>query len=211
MLEVRALPPELMGTPSDREWLSGYRALGDREILDLERIRGLLEGERDPWDRSLALHLTGSAVVIHPPTGDVLLRWHERQGGWRQVGGHGDPGETDPLQVALREAAEETGLEDLGTWPDGEGAKPVHIVPIHVVIVPVTPRGAEPAHEHADVRYVLATGSPDKTRAEKPTAPLRWVTLPEALSTTPANLAETLRRIGRRLGDQDRPRTVTGR
>jgi 8-oxo-dGTP pyrophosphatase MutT (NUDIX family) len=39
-------------------------------------------------------------------------------GGWLQVGGHGDPGEGDPLAIALREAAEETGLSDLVPWPD---------------------------------------------------------------------------------------------
>jgi 8-oxo-dGTP pyrophosphatase MutT (NUDIX family) len=35
-----------------------------------------------------------------------------------QVGGYGDPGENEPLEIALREAAEETGLSDLVPWPD---------------------------------------------------------------------------------------------
>jgi 8-oxo-dGTP pyrophosphatase MutT (NUDIX family) len=52
----------------------------------------------------------GSALVVNPSSRHVLLRWHERIGRWMQVGGHGDPGEHDPWQVALREAREETGL-----------------------------------------------------------------------------------------------------
>ena len=46
------------------------------------------------------LHVTGSAVVVHPPTQRVLLRWHERMQSWMQVGGHADPGETDAFAIA---------------------------------------------------------------------------------------------------------------
>ena len=67
----------------------------------------------DPWDRSAPLHLTASALIVHRESARVLLRWHERLVTWAQVGGHGDPGEEDPLAIALREAAEETGLRDL--------------------------------------------------------------------------------------------------
>lgn len=57
--------------------------------------------------------MTGSALMVHPSSGRVLLRWHERMQRWLQIGGHGDPGESDPLAVALRERREETGLPDL--------------------------------------------------------------------------------------------------
>ena len=79
-------------------------------------VRSLLGGS--PWDRSTPLHVTGSALIVHPASGRVLLRWHARQHVWLQVGGHGDPGEDDPFAVALREAGEETGLSDLVAWPD---------------------------------------------------------------------------------------------
>ena len=50
----------------------------------------------DPWARDTPRHVTCSALVLHPPSGRVLLRWHRRQQAWLQVGGHADPGETDP-------------------------------------------------------------------------------------------------------------------
>jgi 8-oxo-dGTP pyrophosphatase MutT (NUDIX family) len=143
----------------------------------------------EPWSRGTPLHITGSALVVHPPTQRVLLRWHERQQAWLQVGGHGDPGETDALQVALREAAEETGLSDLTPWPSAQ--------PVQVTIVPVPAGKGEPAHQHADVRYVLATSTPESVRPESPNARLQWLGLAEALATTSEeNLRDCLRRVG---------------
>src|SRR5882672_11179875 len=102
------------------EALAGYRPRTELESADLARIRALLAGGEDPWLRATALHVTVSALIVHPPTGRVLLRWHVRQQGWLQVGGHGDPGETNPLAIVAREGEEETGLTDLVPWPDAE-------------------------------------------------------------------------------------------
>jgi 8-oxo-dGTP pyrophosphatase MutT (NUDIX family) len=171
------------------EMLRDYRPAGDEEAADVQRIRVLLAGGDDPWQRSIPLHVTASALIVHPPSGRVLLRWHQRQQAWLQVGGHGDPGESDPVTIALREGAEETGLADLAPWPDGSL--------VHAVIVGVPAGAGEPAHEHADVRFVLATGHPDAARAESPQAPVRWLTLPEASDlTAEANLREFLSRTG---------------
>ena len=60
--------------------------------------------------------------------------------------------------------------------------------------------GDEPAHEHADLRFVLATEEPGAARAEAPDAPLRWLPLREAFeATSEANLRETLARVERLL------------
>src|ERR1700761_125453 len=96
-----------------RRLLSEYRPTGATEEADLRRSARLAESAADPWSRALPLHVTASAVVVHPPTERVLLRWHPRLGQWLQVGGHGDPGEGDPVAIALREGREETGLADL--------------------------------------------------------------------------------------------------
>jgi len=159
------------------------------EAADVEAVLGVLR-DGDPWSRSTPLHVTCSAVVVHPASGRVLLRWHRRQQAWLQVGGHADPGESDPRTIALREAVEETGLRDLAPWPDADAG------PVHLVVVPVPAGGDEPAHEHADLRYVLATDRPDDTVAEAPDAPLRWLTLEEAHELTGEdNLRDTLARI----------------
>jgi 8-oxo-dGTP pyrophosphatase MutT (NUDIX family) len=171
--------------------LAGYRPRTDEEAADLERVRALLSAG-DPWRRSSPLHVTGSALIVHPPSRRVLLRWHARQQAWIQVGGHADPGEGDPLAVALREGREETGLDDLVPWPDA--------ALVHVVVVPVPAAAHEPAHEHADLRFVLATNTPEAARPEEPAAALRWLTFADArAATAEANLHETLARAERLL------------
>ena len=147
------------------------------------------------------LHVTGSALVVHPPTRRVLLRWHARMQAWLQVGGHGDPGETSPFAVAMREAIEETGLDDLVAWPD-----PAVPRLVHVVIVPVPAARGEDAHEHADFRYVLATASPDAIVAEDASARLQWCTLDEAARLAGQdNLRVTLARVAEVLAVAPRP------
>jgi 8-oxo-dGTP pyrophosphatase MutT (NUDIX family) len=177
-------------------WLAGYQASGETEAADVARMRRLAAAEPDPWSRSLPLHFTASALVLHPASRRVLLRWHQRLRMWLQAGGHADPGESDPLSIALREAAEETGLPDLVPWPDG-GIK--HLVVCHV------PSGkGEPAHEHADLRYFVATGEPDAARPENPGAPLRWLTLAEARDLVGTNnLSHTLDRAAALLAPPD--------
>jgi 8-oxo-dGTP pyrophosphatase MutT (NUDIX family) len=166
--------------------LTSYQPQDRQESGDLGRILAL--ADPNPWRRSNPLHLTASAIIVHPATGHVLLRWHERQEAWLQVGGHGDPGESDPLAIALREANEETGLTDLVPWPTPDL--------IHVVIVQVPAGRAEPAHEHADLRFVLATGSPQQARAETAGSPVRWLSIDEAIRLTAEdNLAESLSRL----------------
>ncbi|NJC84658.1 NUDIX domain-containing protein [Planosporangium mesophilum] len=173
--------------------MDGYVPRTATEAADLERVHALLAAG-DPWSRSISLHVTASALIVHPPTRRVLLRWHARQQTWLQTGGHADPGETDPLAIALREGREETGLDDLVPWPDG--------AVVHVVVVPVSAGGGEPAHEHADVRFVLATDRPEAVRPENPAAELRWLSVPEAQAlTTSASLREALARVGRMFGD----------
>ncbi|MET3804463.1 8-oxo-dGTP pyrophosphatase MutT (NUDIX family) [Nakamurella sp. UYEF19] len=171
------------------ELLAGYRPVDAAEKADVDRILEVADGAEDPWSQSIPLHLTASAVVVHPPTGRVLLRWHARQQAWLQIGGHGDPGESSPMEIALREGLEETGLPDLAPWPSSEL--------VHAVIVGVVAKGDSPAHEHADLRFVLSTDLPDTVRPEKPDALLRWLTVDEAMgATSEANLQETLRRVG---------------
>jgi 8-oxo-dGTP pyrophosphatase MutT (NUDIX family) len=160
-------------------WLDGYLPQGAAETADVERVRQLLGTGADPWSRATPLHLTASALVVHPASGQVLLRWHQRQQRWLQVGGHGDPGETDPLAIALREAAEETGLPDLVPWPDGRLC--------HIVICDVAAGKGEPAHQHADLRYLFATRLPEAIRPEDEGSPLRWLTIGEAREVVGVN------------------------
>jgi 8-oxo-dGTP pyrophosphatase MutT (NUDIX family) len=168
--------------------LTGYQAAGEAEAADVERMLRLAADAADPWSRSqLPLHFTASALVVHPASRRVLLRWHVKHDLWLQVGGHGDPGESDPLEIALREAREETGLSDLVPWPD-EALQ-------HAAVCYVRPSGTEPEHEHGDLRYFLSTQQPDAIAPENAQSPLRWLAVGEARTLVGENnLSETLDR-----------------
>lgn len=166
--------------------LAGHEPADEEERRDLARVQALVQGADDPADRRTALHVTASALVVHPPTRRVLLRWHAKQRRWLQVGGHFDPGEDDPWLVALREAQEETTLDDL---------RALHQGLVQVTVVPVEPTPGEPAHEHADLRYLLTTDTPDAVPDHAEGVPLRWCTLDEALALADPGLARLLRRV----------------
>ena len=179
--------------------LHSYSPSDPQEAIDVERLTGAIAAS-DVWSREAALHITGSALVLHPATRRVLLRWHDRLQAWAQVGGHADDGERDPCAIALREATEETGLSDLVLWPSA-----YERAPIQIVIVRVPARGAEPAHEHADVRYLLGTNRPDEAVAESKKTPLRWLSLADALRlTSEGNLQVLLQRAKDRLDEEAR-------
>jgi 8-oxo-dGTP pyrophosphatase MutT (NUDIX family) len=174
--------------------LEAYQPQSVEEARDLLRLRELVHAAKDPWTRASPLHVTGSAVVVHPPTRRVLLRWHDRMQAWLQVGGHADPGEVNPFAIALREAREETGLGDLSAWPDGRI--------LQVAVVPVPAGKGEPEHEHGDIRYGLATNQPEQVVAESQSAELRWLDVQDAIDQVGwDNLRVCLRRIKALLGD----------
>jgi 8-oxo-dGTP pyrophosphatase MutT (NUDIX family) len=181
--------------------LARYVPLTDAEARDVERLRRLVAHNADPWTRATPLHLTGSAVVVHPPTRRVLLRWHDRMQAWLQVGGHADPGEVDPFAIASREAREETGLTDLVAWPTSPAADEPRVV--QMAVVPVQAGKGEPAHEHGDIRYVLATQRPDEISAESESAQLAWLDVEDALARVGwDNLRTCLLRIAAMLGER---------
>jgi hypothetical protein len=65
-----------------------------------------------------------------------------------------------------------------------------------VAVVPVPAGRGEPAHEHADVRYVLATQRPDEAVPETPGAPVRWMSIGDAVAAAGVdNLRESLGRL----------------
>ena len=55
--------------------LDGYRPQGEAEAADVARVRVLARTAADPWLRSLPLHVTASALIVHPGSGRMLLRW----------------------------------------------------------------------------------------------------------------------------------------
>jgi 8-oxo-dGTP pyrophosphatase MutT (NUDIX family) len=95
-------------------------------------------------------HITGSAIVLSPRRTEVLLVHHRRLQRWLQPGGHVEPEDRTPMATAVREVAEETGI-DVSRSPG-----PV-IVGIDVHQIPGS--SDEPPHLHHDVVWrFIASG-----------------------------------------------------
>ena len=93
-------------------------------------------------------HVTASAFVVDGSGTRMLLIHHAKLRKWLQPGGHVDEGE-DVLTAAIREVAEETGVE--GTLiQDGVFDIDVHEIP---------PNGGRPRHNHYDIRFLLRATS----------------------------------------------------
>jgi len=121
------------------------------EQATVERIRTLLESRQPCFSRDCfdPGHLTASAWVVSREQRSVLLTHHRKLDRWLQLGGHAD-GETDLPGVALREVREESGIEDFKLLPCDRG-RLIFDVDVHVIPA----RGAEPRHEHHDIRFLL--------------------------------------------------------
>ena len=126
--------------------------------------------ERDCFDDG---HVTGSAVVLNLAGTAMLMTHHAKLGRWLQLGGHAD-GETDPLAVACREAAEESGL----------AVRPCCTLPIDLDIHAIPARGGDPRHFHYDVRFLLQVEASEAFKATAESLALAWAPLADVEAVT---------------------------
>jgi 8-oxo-dGTP pyrophosphatase MutT (NUDIX family) len=142
-----------MNRPDLIRHLDRYAARHGDEAPTVGRIRALLTDRRDCFDRGCFApgHITASAWIVSRERRSVLLTHHRKLDRWLQLGGHTD-GDADVLSAALREASEESGLEDFVALPRVGGPE---ILDVDVHEIPA--RGSEPRHEHHDIRFLLET------------------------------------------------------
>lgn len=166
-----------MGYARIKELLAQHHPADSKEGADLAHIRALLERYDTLLLRTCPVaHITGSAIITDVRHGRVLLMLHRILNRWVQPGGHGD-GETDPADIALREAQEETGLPDLSFYAAGGTPR---LLDIDVQTIPR--RGPEAVHEHLDFRYLLLTAVPEALiPAVGEVRDPRWLTIAEAM------------------------------
>ena len=144
--------------------LDGYaKAFGEPEEKHGLLRRQLAEGHDIHSRRTFPGHVTTSAFIMDRRGRKSLLIHHRSLSRWLQPGGHYEA--PDGLAAsALREAAEETGLEGLAAdpWHDASGLP----IDIDSHLIPARPDRNEPEHWHHDVRFVIRAGEGQEPRPD---------------------------------------------
>jgi 8-oxo-dGTP pyrophosphatase MutT (NUDIX family) len=108
-------------------------------------------------------HVTASALVLDDTGTHALLTLHPRFGRWLQLGGHCEATDSDIVSAALREATEESGIDDL-TIDSGLAAVHVH---------PVTCSLGVPTR-HLDMQYIVHAAADAEIAVSDESLDLRW-------------------------------------
>ena len=131
-----------------------------------QRILAFVRSHSDCFERTLQEgHITGAGWVVNPAGTHVLLTHHRKLRLWLQLGGHAD-GDPDILNVALREAREESGIECIRPVTGKIFDLDVHRIPAH---------GKVPAHFHYDIRFLLSVDGEHPLRMTDESIDLAWV------------------------------------
>lgn len=151
--------------------LAELAPLDAEEARHLAHMRALAQAGGDPCRRDYFVpgHFTASAFILSPERDALLLIFHGKLARWLQPGGHVDPGDSDLLATARREAVEEVGLSRLELLAPAPFDLDVHEIP---------PLRGDPAHHHYDVRFLFRAETREVQAASDAKA-ARWVPLPE--------------------------------
>lgn len=152
------------------ELLGRYVPIDERDDAQRRRIEAFVREHADCFQRSLTHgHLTGSAWLLDSSGQRVLLTHHRKLDRWLQLGGHAD-GDPNLLEVALREAREESGIPDI---------RPLSEEIFDLDIHPIPAARGEPAHLHLDIRFLLQVCGRDEFVVSDESHALGWFTRDE--------------------------------
>jgi 8-oxo-dGTP pyrophosphatase MutT (NUDIX family) len=155
----------------------------------------------EPFER----HFTSTAFVVSERR--TLLLWHRKLSMWLPPGGHCEPNE-DPVEAAVREALEESGLAVEIIPPPHllTVARPKILPPPEVVGVFDINIAGEPFHQHIDFVYFTRPAVRVDFEQPMPEGVHRWVTGHELTGSfslpgpdgTLVSIAEDVRLLGLR-------------
>jgi len=122
-------------------------------------------------------HITGSSWIVDPSRTFVLLVHHGTLNKWLQPGGHSD-GEENVLNVALREAEEETGVKRFNILQEDFFDLDIH---------PIPARAGLPQHLHYDIRFLFEADKGERLTVSEESHEVAWVAVKELDTLTQGN------------------------
>jgi 8-oxo-dGTP pyrophosphatase MutT (NUDIX family) len=156
--------------------LEGYDS-AEAEKLFTIKFLDLLLHPRAFHRNHLPGHITGSGWIVDQSRKFVLLTHHAKLNKWLQPGGHAD-GDENILNVARREAEEETGLKDFKLLHNGIFDIDIHTIPSRLEF---------PEHLHYDVRFLLQANKDESLLKTQESHALAWVAVDQLALLTQEN------------------------
>ncbi len=138
----------------------------------VQRSLHFIKAHPNCFDRTLEVgHVTGSAWVLNPSRTHTLMLHHRKLDRWFQPGGHAD-GDSDIIQVVLKETAEESGIDisQIKLLSDA-----IFDVDIHTIY----PSSHDQRHEHFDIRFLLEINDQLEIPGNNESHQIGWIPLPE--------------------------------
>ncbi|MGP3950898.1 NUDIX hydrolase [Streptomyces sp. 7N604] len=133
----------------------------DEAALLSEPVQLLSQGGDFASRRHFPMHVTVGALLVRGDA-EILLVEHRAYGITLQPGGHLEPTDTTLIDAAVRELAEETGVDPHKVLPASQ--TPVYI---EYGRVPARPEKEEPEHYHLDIGYSFVTAHADVGRIQE--------------------------------------------
>jgi 8-oxo-dGTP pyrophosphatase MutT (NUDIX family) len=148
--------------------LENHQPFTQEETQFKQQMIEFVNQNPDCFERSLLIgHITGSAWIVDKSRQFTLLTHHRKLDKWFQTGGHCD-GDSDVLNVAMKEAMEETGLADIQAVSPNIFDIDIHEIP---------ERKGVPTHLHYDVRFLLEADINEPLIISSESSDLAWVEL----------------------------------
>ena len=158
-----------------KQQIQNYKPYNRQEEKDKEQMLKYIDTFTDVLTReNTKCHFTASNWIVNKERTKVIMIYHNIYKSWAWTGGHAD-GDSNLLNVALKEAKEETGLENLKVISDGIYSLEILTVSSHIK------RGKfVPAHLHLDCCFLSEADENEQLRIkEDENSGVKWVDISE--------------------------------
>lgn len=163
--------------------LNQYQPDNPDEIKTKDSIIDFIQKYENCFERSLVIgHITASAWLVDKANQKAFLMHHAKLNKWLQPGGHCD-GDSNVLNVAIKEAKEESGISNI---------EPMMADIFDVDVHKIQANSKESEHYHYDIRFLLQVKTNEKGKKNHESHEIMWI---EKNTTQSPPLEDSVKRL----------------
>lgn len=184
-----------------KQQIESYKPYNEQEENDKQLMLKYIDTFEDVLTRENKMcHFTASNWIVNKEKTKVLMIYHNIYKSWAWTGGHAD-GDSNLLNVALKEAQEETGLKNLKLLSNGIYGLQILTVDSHIK------RGEfVPSHLHLDCCFLLEANQNEPLKIkEDENSGVKWIGINQAIEITKE---EKMKPIYKKLNEKLKERII---